>query len=146
MGQVSKIGDRMSAPILTITHYVFLTREQRYALQVPEAEVDVIGTCSPVWSHKGLQITHTAEEVFAKYTIRHCPEPDKQTVTLSDEGFMIRLSPDMPIHLTDVGDKGERYLGITHKNIVEVEQKTVPIVHFLTIEDMEVLQKTLCYV
>lgn len=136
----------MSAPLLTMSHHVFLTREQRYALQVPESEIDVIGTCCPVWIHNGRHLNKAPEEVFSKYTIRHCPKPEEQVITIADEGFAIKLSPGIPVYLTDVSDGGFAWIGITHKNVIEVEKKVVPIIHFLNVEDLEVLEKTLCYV
>jgi hypothetical protein len=134
----------MAAPILTISHFVFLTREQRYALQVKETEIEVVGSSSPVWIHEGRHITRLAEEVFAKYTFRHCPEPEENTITIAPGGFMVKLSPHMPIHLTDVADGGSLSLIITHKNVMEYQDKMLPIVHFLNVEDMEVLESTLC--
>ncbi len=134
----------MAAPIMTMTHYLFLTSEQRYALNVPEAEIEVVGCCTPVWIHNGKHISRVAEEVFAKYRIRHCPEPEQQTINLMDEGFLIRLSPDMPQLLLDTKDNGQGNLSITHKNVITIEDKIAPIVHFLSIEDVQVLERTLC--
>jgi len=134
----------MAAPIMTMTHYLFLTREQRYALNVPEAEIEVVGCCTPIWIHNGKHVSDVPEEVFAKYRIRHCPEPEKQTVNQMDEGFLIRLSPDMPQHLLDYRDNGQEYLSLTHKNMITIEDKVAPIVHFLNIEDAKVLEETLC--
>jgi hypothetical protein len=134
----------MAAPILTITHYLFLTREQRYALSVPETEIEVIGCCTPVWIQNGVHLSKIAEEIFAKYRIRHCPEPEKQTINSMDEGFLIRLSPDMPKFLLDCCDNGQQRLCLTHKNIITIDDKVAPVVHFLTMEDIQVLEETLC--
>lgn len=134
----------MAAPILTMTHYLFLTRDQRYVLNVPESELEVIGTCTPVWIHNGKHMVEHTEEVFCKYTIKHCPEEEKQTINITEDGFLIRLSPNMPDFLLDYPDKGAMYLNITHKNWITMENKIVPIVHFLSIEDMFVLSETLC--
>lgn len=134
----------MAAPILTILHYVFLTREQRYTINVSEAEVEVVGCCSPAWIHNGEHLTKTVEEIFAKYLIKHCPEPEKQTLNFMDEGFFVRLSPNMTPFLLDYKDNGSMYLSLTHKNIITVQDKIVPVIHFLIVEDMEMLKNTLC--
>jgi hypothetical protein len=134
----------MSVQLLTVSHSLFLTREQRYALQVPEAEIEVIGSCSPVWVIKGEHITKIAEEVFAKYRFRHCPEPEKHTITFLPEGFMVKLSPDMPYHLTDISDGGSACLSLTHKNVIEMEGKVAPVVHYFNVDDIRILEETLC--
>lgn len=134
----------MASPILVISHYIFLTREQRYILNIPEAEIDVVGYCSPVWLHNGEHITPIAEEVFAKYRFRHCPEPEKQTINLVPEGFFVRLSPDMPKFLLDFQDDGQMNLNLTHKNAIIFNDKVTPITHFLNVDDMTVLEGTLC--
>jgi len=130
--------------ILVVSHHVFLTREQRYALQVPESEIEVVGSCSPVWMKDGEHETRVAEEVFAKYRFRHCPEPEKHTITFDPEGFIVRLSPHMPIHLTDVKDGGSMCIVLTHKNSIDVKDEKHQVIHFLDVEDMHVLQETLC--
>ncbi len=136
----------MAAPILSISHYIFLSREQRYALNVPEAEIETVGCCTPVWIHNGEHISPVAEEIFAKYRIRHCPEPEKQTINFADEGFLIRLSPNMPQYLLDYNEdtNGQENLNLTHKNMFMIEDKIAPVVHFLNIDDIKVLEDTLC--
>lgn len=130
----------MKQSVLTIVHYIFLTREQRYVLNIPEAEIEVIGFCTPVWE----KTTKIVEEVFVKYVIRHCPEPEKQTINIIPEGFLIRLSPDIPEHLLDYRDNGTMHLNLIHKNIVQIDNEISTIEHFLKIEDIRVLEETLC--
>lgn len=132
------------ATVLAVSHSLFLTREQRYALQVPETEIEVIGSCSLVWIKDGEHETKIAEEVFAKYRFRHCPEDEKHTMILMPEGFVIKMSPNMPIHLTDIKDGGSMSLILTHKNSITIDDKVETIVHFLDVEDIQVLNDTLC--
>ena len=134
----------MAAPTLVITHYIFLSREQRYLINVPEAEVEVIGCCTPIWCHNGEHISPVAEEIFVKYRIRHCPEPEKQTVNLMDEGFLVRLSPEMPPFLLDLNENGHENINLTHKNFIMMKDKIAPVVHYLNIDDIKVLEETLC--
>lgn len=129
--------------MLAVSHCVFLTREQRYALQVPESEIEVVGSCSPVWIKDGEHETKIAEEVFAKYRFRHCPQDEKHTLTFTPEGFMVKLSPHMPVHLTDIKDGGSMSLVLTHKNSISVDNKIETVVHFLDVEDVQVLNDTL---
>lgn len=134
----------MTPPIMVMTHYIFLSREQRYALIVPESEIEIVGMCTPVWVHNGKHISKVSEEIFAKYRIRHCPTPEEQTINLMDGGFLVRLSPNLPGLLLDYQDEGIEHLNITHNNSVKVKDKISPIVHFLHIEDARVLEETLC--
>ena len=134
----------MVVPIITIAHHVFLTREQRYALAVPESEIEVIGCCSPVWIQSGKHLSDMLEEVFAKYRIKNCPEPEKNTISFMEEGFFIKISPEMSGLILDYEDGGQEFLSLTHKNVIYPEDKAVPIVHFLNMESINVLEETLC--
>jgi hypothetical protein len=130
---------------LAVSHYVFLTREQRYAIQVPESEVEVIGTCSLAWINDGEHETKMPEEVFVKYRFRHCPEPETHTIGLMSEGFVVKLSPEMPKYLKDIKDGGSLCLMLTHRNVVTTDTgDRKPVVHFLDVEDIHILEETLC--
>lgn len=128
---------------LMVSHHVFLTKQQRYVLQVPESEIEVIGMCSPVWVIDGEHENKIAEEVFVKYRFRHCPEPEKHTLTFIPEGFMVKMSPNMPIHLLDISDGGSMSLILTHKNFIIKNNQQVSVIHFLNTEDEHVLLETL---
>lgn len=128
---------------MTVTHYLFLSKEQRYALIVPESEVEVIGIYTPVWINNGVHDSKFPEEIFAKYRIRHCPKYEEQTINIMEGGFFIRLSPNMPALLLDYQDGGTESIGITHSNFFNHKTKTVPIVHLLRIEDLKILEDTI---
>lgn len=133
----------MNNILFTLSHYIYLTKKQRDALQRPGEEVEVIGACSPVWMKNGDHLTQIAEEVFARYKIKHCPGPEKQTINAVPGGFQVNLSPDMPIFLADVPDGGSMSLGLTHKNFIEYRGKSVPVLHYFNAEDISVLEKTI---
>jgi len=134
----------MASPILAICHYVFLTKEQRYALIVPEVEIEVVGMCCYTWKNNGLHEDKFIDEIFAKYVFRHCPKPEKQTINFTDEGFLVRLSPNMPKYLLDYQDEGHMNLNLNHKNAIISEDRIIPVMHYLNIDDMKILEQTLC--
>ena len=52
---------------LTISHYIYLTKEQRYALHERQP-IEAIGISVPVWFNKG-NTSEPAKEIFCKYQI-----------------------------------------------------------------------------
>lgn len=128
---------------LVISHHVFLNKQQRYALQVPEAEIEVIGVCSPVWINNEEHQSKIVEEIFVKYRFRHCPEPEKHTITFTNEGFIVKMSPNMPIHLLSPIDGGSESLILTHKNFISTNERQFPVIHYLNTEDEEILLQTI---
>jgi hypothetical protein len=132
----------MASPIITMTHYIFLTREQRYALSIPDSEIDVIGHCIPIWTYNGNYPSKIPDEVFAKYKIKHCLKKEQQTVNLINGGFLIRFSPNIPRLLLDFRDCGVEHVILTHQNVVNTNDKVIPIVHFLNVEDIGVFEAT----
>ena len=90
--------------ILSISHHVYLTKEQRYAL-IEEGKVDTVGVSVPVWIKNNGMSTEPAVEVFCNYELTNViqkspihfrangyvinmpqkPETEKDTPRLSDE-------------------------------------------------------------
>jgi len=75
--------------ILTISHNIFLTKEERYAL-VQGEEVSVIGVSIPVWIKKSL-IPAPPAEMFCEYILKRGEE---QSVTSIPTGYKIKTPPE----------------------------------------------------
>ena len=52
---------------LTVSHYIYLSREQRYELNDGK-DIEIVGICVPVWFQKG-NTSEPAQEIFCKYKI-----------------------------------------------------------------------------
>jgi len=73
---------------LTISHHIYLTREQRYRIHEGE-KFDVIGVSLPVWTENGEIINEPTKEVFCKYYLSN---PKKEVaITIFKDGFEIVL-------------------------------------------------------
>ena len=73
--------------ILTISHHIFLTKDQRYAL-AKGVSIGVVGVSVPVKAKKGVR-PKTAEEVFCKYFLNNCRSAEN--VTASKNGYDIHI-------------------------------------------------------
>jgi hypothetical protein len=133
----------MATTALIVTHHIYLTQEERYKLSQPGAVVEVMGVSSPVWVKKGKWVTETAHEVFCNYEIVYSDQPEKNTVRVRDDGYLITLTDTMPSHLLNVNDNGSMCLMLTHRNYIKKEGKSATAIHCLVIEDISVLKKTL---
>lgn len=60
-----------------------------------------------------------------------------------NDGYLITLTNSMPSHLLDVKDGGSMSLILTHRNVYTDILPPCPVVHFLEIEDMSFLEKTI---
>lgn len=70
---------------LTISHYIYLTREERYALHDGQS-VTTTGVSIPVWS-KGQNTSEPAKEVFCKYTLKNSKE--EKPIKVMENGYEI---------------------------------------------------------
>lgn len=126
---------------LIVTHHVYLTREQRYSLK---EKIDVVGISSPVWVDKNGQWNkEPPHEVFSRYIIQFSNQPEKNTIQIMNDGYLITLTSSMPTHLLDIKDGGSMSLILTHRNVYTDMLPPCPVVHFLQIEDMSVLETTM---
>ena len=75
--------------ILTISHHLHLTREERYALHDGQ-KIKVIGVSIPVWVDQGLT-SEPAQEVFCVYEL--CPQGNEKLVNPIQNGYRIILPP-----------------------------------------------------
>lgn len=79
------------ASMLILSHNIYLTRQERYAL-IEQETIDVVGVCLPVW-FTIKYLTAPTEEVFCKYSISNFgPEQDIKVV---GGGYQINL-PQIP--------------------------------------------------
>jgi hypothetical protein len=76
---------------LTISHCIYLTKEQRYDL-IKRKEIEVIGVSIPVWFCKG-KTSEPAMEIFNKYIITN--DPDDSPIESYAKGYKINL-PQLP--------------------------------------------------
>lgn len=75
---------------LSVSHHLFLSREQRYSIHNKEP-VETIGASIPVWFYKGTT-SEPAEEIFCRYILVN----EGKKCILSDlEGYTINL-PSIP--------------------------------------------------
>ena len=75
------------AATLTISHYIYLTREERYAL-FEGKRLETIGVSVPVWFRKG-DTSEPTQEVFCKYTITN--KLSFRSIVQNDEGYTLNL-------------------------------------------------------
>ena len=152
---------------LTISHLIFLTREQRYAL-INQETISVIGVNVPVWVN-GSKTSEPAVEVFCRYELQNQPTVVQLLQTV--DGYLINLpqkkdaeappvSDDMwramPIeeqeawykryrqnhsasNLRDIKEGGSQFLQFHYISLT----KELKIVHNVEIKTMETLIESL---
>ena len=124
---------------LTVSHNVFLSREQRYAL-VADKAVRTLGVSVPVWLKKSGKTDEPAEEVFCWYELHPA---DAFGITWTDEGYVIYLSKEVRDGLRDVPDFGSECAMCTHHGELAIKNKTYNMLHFISIQDNQSLLKSL---
>lgn len=158
------------ATTLAISHNIFLSREQRYALHAGQ-EIQVVGVSVPVWYFNGIT-SEPAVEVFVRYTLRNKPEsiylthnnegyeislppcqqklldalPKNVWIPLSQEKQSILLMDDAPCldSLLDIKEGGDEYMQFRQFTKVSKGNKVLNVVHFVEIKKLEDLLDTLC--
>lgn len=143
---------------LTISHYIYLNRDQRYQLHAGES-LEIVGVSVPVWFHKGTT-SEPAQELFCKYKLTN--EPGNKAIMPNEEGYSINLpqkdkdSPeDMEAQqaigmmlgtserLLDIKDGGSEMLEFRQYNKVHKDKYAFNVVHFVEIKPDELLKDTL---
>jgi hypothetical protein len=137
------MNSRDPRPLLTISHYIYLTTEQRY--QIFEGHtVEVIGVNTPVWFQAG-NTSEPAKEIFCKYIISK--NEGAYGLSISEEGYKVNLeSIDRGVdvrNLLDFKDKGSQELIAKGYGKVNVGGKTFNAFHCLEIKPLEILLDTL---
>ena len=161
--------------VLSLAHYIYLTRDQRYALHEGE-RLDVVGVTLPVWFYRG-DTSEPAVEVFGQYIIDNKQDEDciiytiptgyqfnlpqlpqdYQKAELSDErwramSFQERnnwyeenKSPLNSKCLLDPVDGGGAYLHWTQHNKRVKGNRVLAIKNYVEIKDMSKLEDSLCF-
>jgi hypothetical protein len=142
---------------LTISHYIYLTKDERYKLHEGQP-MEVVGVSVPVWFHKG-STTKPAQEMFVKYRLTNCLP--NRAITAFEEGYCINLPQKndltAPIQVqqavgVEVGtserllnykDGGSEYLEFRQYSKVQKHKRTFNVVHFVELKPVEDLLETL---
>lgn len=139
---------------LTVSHYIYLTKEQRYDLHAKK-EIETTGVSVPVWFHKG-STSEPAKEIFCKYKLTN--GNDNKIITKMNEGYVINLpqkiekedvTDETPVFeatsekLLDIEDNGAESMDFRQFNKVNYNGKEFNIVHFIEIKTIETLINTL---
>ena len=135
------------AATLTISHYIYLTREERYAL-FEGKRLETIGVSVPVWFRKG-DTSEPTQEVFCKYTITN--KLSFRSIVQNDEGYTLNLpqtfygkdNSTTAKKLLDVKDGGCEELTYRQYSKIDVNNKDISVVHFIEIKTIEILHDTL---
>jgi hypothetical protein len=133
---------------LTINHNIYVSREQSYLLHQGK-EIITIGASVPVWFYNKVS-SEPAIEVFCKYYIKN---PKKEIpIKILEDGYEINLpfeeksidSKEISSKsLLDICDGGSEFLNYRELNKVLVKDKTLSIMHYVTINRLEKIEKTL---
>lgn len=132
---------------LTINHNIYVSREQSYLLHEGK-EIIIIGASVPVWFYNKVS-SEPAIEVFCKYYIKN---PKKETpIKILEDGYEINLPFEKNIinnkeisskSLLDIRDGGSEFLNYRELNKVLVKDKTLSIMHYVTINRLEKIEKS----
>lgn len=145
---------------LTVSHYIYLSREQRYAIHEGQ-KIEVVGISVPVWFDKG-NTSEPAKEIFCKYYLTN--NPTEKAIIPLDDGYYINLPQRMKIldsviadesqeaidikiltskNLLDIKDGGSEWLEFKQFNKVQEEGRNFNAIHFVEIKPEELLTDTL---
>lgn len=133
--------------MLTISHYIYLTKEERYNLfnQIP---VDTIGISVPVWFYKG-STSEPAKEIFCRYCISN--NENSKAITPTVDGYSLNIPQKFinfnkdsgALRLLDVKDGGCEELVFKQHGKILKNNKQYNVVHFIEIKPIELLLETL---
>lgn len=136
---------------LTVSHNIFLDRNQRYDL-FNGNKLEVVGVSIPVWYYKG-KTSEPGNEVFCKYKIIPCEY--KIFVKHYGEGYEIYLpkqsfnpednksNPLTLKNILDHEDGGIEWIAFRQFGKASKNKKPVNIIHFVEIKTIEELEKTM---
>jgi len=136
---------------LVISHYIYLSKDQRYNLHAGQ-EMEAVGVSVPVWFHKG-STSEPAKEFFCKYKLTN--ENTNKVISKTDEGYLVNLpqklqkKTDESIFsggsekLLDIDDNGSESLDFRQYNKDKHGETEFNIVHFVEIKTLETLVDTL---
>lgn len=160
----------MNMTTLTVSHNVFLTREQRYDL-FHGTDLEVVGVSVPVWINNG-KTTEPAIEVFAKYKLMNRDDrvfirqhngyyevtvppmnapvpsiPNDVWNSLSQEQREQWWTNNEPnpslINLLDIKDGGAGWVAFRqYSKLNKGTADTLHIMHFVEIKEISVLEQS----
>lgn len=158
-----------SQTVLCVSHNLWLTREQRYALH-RNNEVKVIGVSCPVWFDKG-KTSEPASEIFCQYRLNTGNQLRiKQTLNGYDVLITNNSKPtDLPEFLwemlserekettimelnknfvgskslLDIKDGGSEWFAFKQYNKTVRQNVPIDVIHFVELKDMETLMESL---
>ena len=132
---------------LTVSHNIFLSKEQRYALCNPGHIVEVIGVSVPVWFLSG-KTSEPAREIFSLY--RLLISNDNKAISKHRQGYFINLpislqTIPMPVAdiLKDPEDGGRGTLQYKEYSTSRSKGKKFNVIHTVEIYDESELLETL---
>lgn len=128
---------------LTISHNIFLTREQRYSISNKET-IEAIGVSVPVWFYRG-NTSEPAKEIFCRYVLTNNAKSDPIVPIV--EGYKINLpikveDSSVEKKLLDIADGGAECLFYREFNKV-YKPTQYDLIHFVQIMPIEMMEKTL---
>lgn len=129
---------------LTISHNIFLTREERYKITKGEP-IEILGISVPVWFYRG-NTSEPAKEIFCKYIVTN---DEKNTPIFSTKtGYQLNLpkaidNQNSEKKLLDISDGGAECLFYKEFNKV-YKPLHYDIIHYVQIMPVEMMEKTLC--
>lgn len=133
---------------LTVSHNIFLTRQQRYELCQTDVVLSVVGVSVPVWFLGG-RTSEPAREVFCKYLLSITD--NSTAVRKHSEGYIINLpkalsnvSRTVPELLMDPEDGGQSMIQYKEYSNGRSKNRTYRVIHTVEIYDMTVLDESLC--
>lgn len=143
---------------LIISHYIYLTKEERYNAHNGET-IETTGVSIPVWFNKGTT-SEPARELFCKYKITN--ENINKAITPTQEGYVINLPQKVELDeipeeikeavgkqlvsskdLLDIEDGGKELLEFKQLNKIKYKKELFNLIHFVEIKPKEILLKTL---
>lgn len=155
---------------LTISHNIFLTREQRYDLN-NDIAIKVVGVSVPVILSNNKTTSEPAKEVFVNYTIKNgnllrincnsidgytidvvkmspyrlLPEKLWDTLTPSQKDiWYTKNEPNPSVHdLLDIKDGGKEWLAFRQMQTIKKDNKNLEIIHYVEIKKIETLVESL---
>jgi hypothetical protein len=141
---------------LTISHHVYLSREDRYKLHNRE-DIEAIGVSVPVLFDKG-NTSEPAREVFCRYKLTN--NLPNRAITTFDAGYCINLpqlnstedQDDYSVfaakygsseRLLDIKDGGVEYSEFKQYHNAYIDGVAMTILHYVEIKDLEYLIETI---
>ena len=131
--------------ILTVSHYIYLDKDQRYLLY-QGSELDVVGVSVPVWFKSG-NTSEPAKEVFCRYKIS--TQRGSQGVQAVEEGYRLNLSNFVESDgsfksILDVKDEGCEELVLRGYSKAFLNGRNLSVFHCIEIKTKDLLLSTMC--